>query len=103
PSRAAEVEDFGNDDTAGVIAVAVDAVGIRGERVHARLAVELERERRSIFSVAAAAATSFTEHDARFAAGQDGRALAGGAHSLGEPRMLAPERLRFVVEIVAEL
>ena len=66
-------------------------------------AVELECQGREVFRVASAAPTAVAEHDARLAAGQERRAPARQARLFGEPRVLAAELLRFVVEIVAEL
>jgi hypothetical protein len=101
--RTAERQNFGNDDAAGVIAMAVDAIGVRRERIHAGRAVELQRKRRCVLGVSAASAATLAEHDARFAAGKYGGALARRAQLLRKASVLAPECLRFVVEIVAKL
>src|SRR5690348_6579702 len=86
-----------------MIAVTVDAVSVRSQRRNTGRTVELERKRGQILGIAAASPSAITEHDARLAAGENRNALAALSRLFREPRVRAAERLRFVVEVVAEL
>src|SRR5690606_23780619 len=102
-ARGAALEHARLHDTAGMVRIAVDAVGIGGERTDPLRARELQSKAGEILEGSAASSFArLSEPDPRLPAGQYSGRRAGSSRFERDARVLAAERLGFAVEIISE-